>query len=650
MQERLSNDEAADRSNSSNVSGDRALAMYLWKMHSTSRLALQLLAECEVNSGGNGDHYRLSFPTHDAKFEVHVLQFLLDCTRHSSESRHTILIHGILHFLRILKRAARSDATVDHTAASIVLQLLELSLNCAGLQHFGEHTLALVEAVASVLCCSCKTTEPAADAAATSRTYNAGQVGACAQILVLLIEHSQRSLFGGGGGGGSAADTTAHEPVATEEAAPKRLPSAVVALRPGADGVVRELHKCIRQTIALGGLERNIKLDLNLAVTRCISLVVSLLHADTSYYAKLKVGGATLPSASCCCLSLRSNEDLKLVTALLQQTSTVQAITCLWLAMSMRARRVHRKTSISNTVSPPALLPQLHLQLQNLVMLSNAHHIRAFVSLAAVSCLEELYSPAGSDVALTATLVQGWAAHVARVSRDLLIGKMARTIQQAAAATATATGGEGGDGDSLSEGVGAVSADEARTVRAASLWSNAIVASSARSAERCAIAPAVALAVDAGDATLSRYLTAIFQRWPLFGKKLFEPLDGSHMIRYLTLLPCEVSLSFAGLVQAFLDNDLIPPTDVQESKAFIRACGAQIQQRQQIQQQSNVGKVGRVQLSQTARGTQTQTHHHHHHNHHHQQQQQQQNLDMSFTTLIFPKAPFDLHGVPLPMA
>jgi hypothetical protein len=452
----------------------------------------------------------------------------------------------------------------------------------------GTHTLPLVGALATLFCaivaqycCSDGTSQAMSES--HQQQHDGLQLGGeCAQILLLLVEHSNRHF-------------TVSCPSLYSQTVPLREgePAAnliVTALRPGADGVVGDMHSRLLQLIGWGCRDvcngetsAAAAAAAAAATAQCICLCISLLHSDSSYYANLEAQQGS-HNTSCCCLSLRNESALQLVASLLQapahgqpQSPSLRAVTCLWLASSLRAQRI-TEVAADTQISAADTVPDLHLQLQNMVMQSAActDGRRGWLSLGAVSCLEEMYSPVGPNAAVTATLVRGWAAHVARISRDLLVVKIARALQAAAVDCSSTSNAQAG---SITAATSDCRAEDSQCAVSA-VWSSSIASSSARSARQRAVAPAVGLAMDSDDATLARYLGAVFQRWPSFAKGLFEPLDGSHMLRYLTLLPYERTLPFIGLVNCLLANGLMPATDTQEAKAFLRQCEERTGQRE----------------------------------------------------------------------
>lgn len=120
-----------------------------------------------------------------------------------------------------------------------------------------------------------------------------------------------------------------------------------------------------------------------------------------------------------------------MISNLLQHMpSTVGALACTWLAASCQLRREDEGIDVSaaspQMQSVPTAHTELHMQLLNQVLVSNAH-ANAFVSRAAVYCLEELYSSSAAEGSETgdgggiSSLMQGWPSHVARITRDALM-------------------------------------------------------------------------------------------------------------------------------------------------------------------------------------------------------------------------------------
>jgi hypothetical protein len=338
-------------------------------------------------------------------------------------------------------------------------------------------------------------------------------------------------------------------------------------------------------------------------VAQGISLFVALLQADAEYYATNrfitscpdKVG-----FVSTCCLDLHDAADLQLVSNFLgRQPTVVQALACIWLASSARVRREAATdsrqqdlTSWQGSEQSRVLLAQLHLQLQNQVLRCGVC-AGSCIPLAAVAALEELYHPHGCVAVEAAELVGGWSTHVARVARDVLLSRIATTLQQVATNSTE-------DCDLM---IPTASPSQKRAAMAAELWAKAAEVTSRNSANKVGrmLAPEVSLAVsDISTVVLARYLAAVGGRWGDVMTSLFQPLDASNLLQFLRTLPmtdatgfrtCS-ALEFRGLVITLENQNLVPNAHVQDAKAFLQSCTEHVaMQLRQCEQDKSLVRV-----------------------------------------------------------
>jgi hypothetical protein len=494
----------------------------------------------------------LSDPSIAGDIETKLLDFLLASAKHGhSDTRNEIYTHGVRTMIRIVSScvAQPSRAPVAVRALQLLKQSLQHRLVSVGghvYQGCSDQLLPLVGAVASLL----STSLPASDDDFQMSTDGKQIVSSCIECLFLAVE-----------------------------GAPATSGTVIVAMRPGADGSVGSVHLSLYKLLQRVSRMEAYDGDILAAIANSVSLFISLLHKDGSYYYQHRsCQDHDNGFSGCLLIDAMNADDLTLINELLQFVPpTVGALVCTWLAASCQLRREHQDptTVCSQSASIPlaSVHTEVHMQLLNLALISSTDQTDgSLVSVSAVYCLEELYQVVGlsenSEEQALGEILQGWPSQVARVARDLLMNQISNSLVQE---------------DPIPDTDRAKATENAELMAAGGASGGAL--------------PLSLYEVDVADSTLARVLGAVIARWPSIGPDLFEPKDTAVVVRHVAKADdLHARAAFRSLISAFIEHGMTAPAEKQESIACVHQIdqylASQQQQQQQQQQQRTQGSGG----------------------------------------------------------